>query len=47
MKRRRHLDGVPYQDLEMGGKKGLDPSFVIERSDGWDQNWHDDDDDWD
>lgn len=46
VKGRRHLDGVPYQELEMGEKKGSDPSFVIETSDGWDQNW-DDDDDWD
>ncbi|KAK3014934.1 hypothetical protein RJ639_009950 [Escallonia herrerae] len=44
-KRRRHLDGVPYQELEMGR-----PEFLSsvngngETPEGWDQGW---DDDWD
>ncbi|KAL8051103.1 hypothetical protein ABFS82_06G123200 [Erythranthe guttata] len=47
-KRRRHLNGVAYKELEMEGPEKSDPSFVIESSDGWDQNWDgDDDDDWD
>ncbi|GFP86621.1 hypothetical protein PHJA_000805900 [Phtheirospermum japonicum] len=45
VKKKRHLDGVPYQELEMGQQEEPNPSFVIETSDGWDQNW--DDNDWD
>ncbi|KAK4436443.1 hypothetical protein Salat_0808000 [Sesamum alatum] len=43
VKRRRHLDGVPYRELEMGQQES-DPSFFSETHEGWDQNW---DDDWD
>ncbi|KAL0382218.1 UNVERIFIED_CONTAM: hypothetical protein Scaly_0509100 [Sesamum calycinum] len=43
VKRKRHLDGVPYRELEMEQQES-DPSFVIETPEGWDQNW---DDDWD
>lgn len=42
-KRGRHLDGVPYQELEMG-----QPEIVlaanVETKGGWDEDW---DDDWD
>ncbi|KAL0452649.1 UNVERIFIED_CONTAM: hypothetical protein Slati_1243000 [Sesamum latifolium] len=43
VKRRRHLDGVPYRELEMEQQES-DPSFVVETPEGWDQNW---DGDWD
>ncbi|KAL3650352.1 hypothetical protein CASFOL_006755 [Castilleja foliolosa] len=46
VKKRRHLDGVAYKELEMEQQEDPNPSFVIETSDGWDQNW-DDEDDWD
>lgn len=42
-KRRRHLDGVPYQELEMGQSE-LVSSVNVEAAEGWDQDW---DDDWD
>ncbi|KAK6145703.1 hypothetical protein DH2020_022523 [Rehmannia glutinosa] len=45
VKNRRHLDGIPYKELEMGQQQESDPSFVIETPENWDQNW--DDDDWD
>lgn len=42
-KRGRHLDGVPYQELEMG-----QPEIVlaanVETKGGWNEDW---DDDWD
>ncbi|XAR66032.1 hypothetical protein NMG60_11012078 [Bertholletia excelsa] len=39
----RHLDGVPYQELEMGNPKSL-AAANVETADGWDQKWGDD---WD
>ncbi|KAG8390179.1 hypothetical protein BUALT_Bualt01G0056500 [Buddleja alternifolia] len=45
-KTRRHLNGVPYQELEMR-QQDSNPSYVIETAEGWDKNWDDDDDDWD
>lgn len=42
-KRGRHLDGVPYQELEMGQPEPI--SVVnVETEGGWDEDW---DDDWD
>lgn len=43
VRRKRHLKGVPYQELEMGQLE-TDPSFTIESPEGWDESW---DDDWD
>lgn len=40
---RRHLNGVPYQELEMGQQE-TGSSINTETIDGWDQSW---DDDWD
>lgn len=42
-KRERHLDGVPYQELEMGQPESLS-AVKAETGVGWDQDW---DDDWD
>lgn len=41
--KRQHLNGVPYQELEMGQQES-DPTFSIETPKGWDENW---DNDWD
>uniref|UniRef100_A0A5B7BIK2 DUF7356 domain-containing protein n=1 Tax=Davidia involucrata TaxID=16924 RepID=A0A5B7BIK2_DAVIN len=42
-KRGRNLDGVPYQELEMGQQESLS-GMNVETAEGWDQGW---DDDWD
>lgn len=42
-KDKRHLDGVPYQELEMGQQQSA-ASIDVETADGWDQSW---DDAWD
>lgn len=42
-KRERHLDGVQYQELEMGQPESLS-AVKAETGVGWDQDW---DDDWD
>lgn len=43
VKRERHLDGVPYQELEMGHQEsGF--SLNVETAEGWDEGW---DDEWD
>ncbi|KAA8539692.1 hypothetical protein F0562_026384 [Nyssa sinensis] len=39
----RNLDGVPYQELEMGQPESLS-AMNVETAEGWDQGW---DDDWD
>ncbi|KAA8533971.1 hypothetical protein F0562_031488 [Nyssa sinensis] len=41
-KRGRHLEGVPYEELEMGRSESLSAMNV--ETEGWDQYW---DDDWD
>ncbi|KAL6980839.1 hypothetical protein U1Q18_022477 [Sarracenia purpurea var. burkii] len=42
-KRGRHLDGLPYRELEMGElESGL--TLNVEAVEGWDEDW---DDDWD
>lgn len=41
--RRARVDGIPYQELEMG-QSDLVLSVNVENSEGWDQSW---DDDWD
>ncbi|KAJ7965150.1 SUN domain-containing protein 2 [Quillaja saponaria] len=43
VKRGRHVDGVPYQELEMGQADSFSANNV-ETAEGWDQDW---DDDWD
>lgn len=41
----RHLDGVPYQELEMGNSTiPVSTNVDVEAAEGWDQDW---DDDWD
>ncbi|GMI64482.1 hypothetical protein like AT3G51580 [Hibiscus trionum] len=42
-KSRRHDDGVPYQELEMGMPEST-AATNVETAEGWDQDW---DDDWD
>ncbi|PKI40582.1 uncharacterized protein LOC116196768 [Punica granatum] len=43
-KKERHVDGVPYQELEMGRTEADSTLAVdIETADGWDESW---DDDW-
>lgn len=42
-KHRRHSDGIPYQELEMGQAQSTS-SLKVETASGWDQDW---DDDWD
>ncbi|GFZ15110.1 hypothetical protein Acr_24g0013000 [Actinidia rufa] len=41
--RERHLDGVPYQELEMGQPENHS-AVNVETAGGWNQDW---DDDWD
>ncbi|CAN4115756.1 unnamed protein product [Withania somnifera] len=41
--KKRHQDGVAYQELEMGMPESASTANVV-TSDGWDQDW---DDDWD
>ncbi|GKV04331.1 hypothetical protein SLEP1_g16497 [Rubroshorea leprosula] len=43
-KRRRQLDGIPYQELEMGRPESMSAATGVETAEGWDQGW---DDDWD
>ncbi|GLT68270.1 hypothetical protein SLA2020_405180 [Shorea laevis] len=41
--RRQRLDGIPYQELEMGRPESMSAT-VVETAEGWDEGW---DDDWD
>ncbi|KAL2555894.1 uncharacterized protein Fot_00633 [Forsythia ovata] len=43
VKRERHLDGVPYRELEMGHQESKF-SLNVETGEGWNESW---DDDWD
>ncbi|XP_009793753.1 uncharacterized protein [Nicotiana sylvestris] len=43
LRKKRHQDGVPYQELEMGVPESASATNVV-TADGWDQDW---DDDWD
>ncbi|CAA3032036.1 Hypothetical predicted protein [Olea europaea subsp. europaea] len=43
VKRKRHLDGVPYQELEMGNQESSF-SLNVETAEGWDESWEDE---WD
>lgn len=43
LRKKRHQDGVPYQELEMGMPESAAAANVV-TADGWDQDW---DDDWD
>lgn len=42
-RKRRHQEGVPYQELEMGLPESS-PTANVETEAGWDEGW---DDDWD
>lgn len=42
-RKRRHKEGVPYQELEMGLPESS-PAVNVETVEGWDEGW---DDDWD
>ncbi|RVW42466.1 hypothetical protein CK203_070812 [Vitis vinifera] len=42
-KKERQVDGVPYQELEMGQPDSLS-TIHVETAEGWDRGW---DDDWD
>jgi hypothetical protein len=42
-RKKRHHDGVPYQELEMGLPESVTATNV-ETAEGWDQGW---DEDWD
>lgn len=43
LRKKRHQDGVAYQELEMGMPESASAANVV-AADGWDQGW---DDDWD
>ncbi|XP_055812764.1 uncharacterized protein LOC129882489 [Solanum dulcamara] len=43
LRKKRHQDGVAYQELEMGIPESASAANVV-TADGWDQDW---DDDWD
>ncbi|KAG5585299.1 hypothetical protein H5410_045733 [Solanum commersonii] len=43
LRKKRHQDGVAYQELEMGMPESASAANVV-AADGWDQDW---DDDWD
>ncbi|OIT35524.1 PREDICTED: uncharacterized protein LOC109243268 [Nicotiana attenuata] len=43
LRKKRHQDGVPYQELEMGVAESASATNVV-TADGWDEDW---DDDWD
>lgn len=43
LRKKRHQDGVVYQELEMGMPESASAANVV-TADGWDQDW---DDDWD
>lgn len=43
-KKRRQIDGIPYQELEMERQDSISDLNMETGADGWDQGW---DDDWD
>ncbi|CAK7339984.1 unnamed protein product [Dovyalis caffra] len=43
LKSERHVDGVPYQELEMG-QSDCHSANNVEKAEGWDESW---DDEWD